>query len=141
VPGLCLAILGFARTRALAAIAIVIEMVVFAYGYNPAAKPVPMIDLPKDDRFFISAEFEVFPPNLATLQQVRDVREYDVLRSGEPRAKPRWLVTYRGIVEQPGAVPQPMPKNEPPPGLILGLAISLAALAIESFLHDRHAPG
>ena len=54
VPGLCLVVLGFARTRALAATAIVIEMLVFAYGYNPAVKPVPMIDLPKDDRFFIS---------------------------------------------------------------------------------------
>ena len=54
---------------------------------------------------------------------------------------PHWLVTYHGIVEQPNAVPRPLPKNEPPSGLVLGLAISLAALAIESFLHDRHAPG
>jgi hypothetical protein len=74
VPGVCLALLGFARTRALAATAIVIEMVVFAYGYNPAVRPVPSIDLPKDDRFFISADFEVFPPNLATTSSDRASR-------------------------------------------------------------------
>ena len=140
IPGLCLAILGVGR-RVGAVAAIVIEMVAFAYGYNPAVKPVPMIELPRDDRFFISSEFEVFPPNLSTLQQVRDVREYDVLRAGETRVQPRWLVTYNGIVEQPGATPQPLPRNEPPPGVGIGLAMSIAALAIEFFLHDRHAPG
>ena len=141
VPGLCLALLGVGR-RGWAVAAIVVEMVAFAYGYNPAVAPVPMIELPKDNRFLITSEFEVFPPNLSTLQQVRDVRAYDVLRSGESRAKPRWLVTYRGIVELPDATPTPLPRNEPPRGLLLGLAISIAALAIESFLHhDRHAPG
>src|SRR5439155_3535998 len=82
VPGVCLALLGFARTRALAATAIVIEMIAFAYGYNPAARPAPSIPLPHDNRFLITSDFEVYPPNLATLEQVRDVRSYDVLRSG-----------------------------------------------------------
>lgn len=140
VPGLCVAMLGLGRRAAVAAI--VIEMVVFAYGYNPAVKPAPSIALPHDNRFLITSEFEIFPPNLATLQQVRDARSYDVLRPVE-RINPgiRWIVDYRGIVELPNAEPQPMPANAPPPGVGIGLAISLAALAIEFFLHDRHAPG
>jgi hypothetical protein len=139
IPGVCLALLGLGRRAAIAAIAI--EMIAFAYGYNPATKDVPYPRLPHDDRYFITADFEVFPPNLSTLQQVRDIREYDVLKSGTPRAKPRWLVTDRGITELPDGTPHPMPSNAPPPGLGIGLAISLVALAIESFLHDRHAFG
>jgi hypothetical protein len=142
VPGLCVAMLGLGR-RAVAVAAIVIEMVVFAYGYNPAVRgDIPQIQLPHDNRFLITSEFEVFPPNLATLQQVRDARSYDVLRPAE-RMNPgiRWIVDYRGTIELPNPEPQPMPANAPPPGFVLGLAISLAALAIESFLHDRHAPG
>lgn len=142
IPGLCLAMLGFGR-RAGAVAAIVIEMIAFAYGYNPAVNgDVPQINLPHDNRFLITSEFEIFPPNLATLQRVRDARSYDVLRPA-PRIHPgvRWIVGYRGIVERPNAVPEPMPRNAPPPGLGIGLAMSLAALAIEFFLHDRHAPG
>ena len=119
------------------------KMVVFAYGYNPAVKAdIPQVNLPHDNRFLITSEEKVFPPNLATLQQVRDARSYDVLRPAE-RINPgiRWIVGYRGIVELPNAIPQPMPRNAPPPGVGIGLAISLAALAIEFFLHDRHASG
>jgi len=139
VPGLCLALLGIGR-RGWAVAAIAIEMIVFAYGYNPAARPAPDIALPHDNRYLITSEFEIFPPNLATLQQVRDARSYDVLRPVE-RMNPgiRWIVDYRGIIELPNPEPQPMPANTPPPGLLLGLAISVAALAIESFLHVRHA--
>jgi hypothetical protein len=139
VPGLCLVLLGLGRRLAIAAI--VIEMIAFAYGYNPATRDVPHPALPKDNRYYITAELEVFPPNLSTLQQVRDLREYDVLESGTPQAKPRWRVDYDGIVELPNPTPQPMPPNAPPPGLGIGLAITLVALAIESFLHDRHAFG
>jgi hypothetical protein len=169
VPGLCLALLGLARSRALAATAIVIEMVAFAYGYNPAVRAVAPIPLPRDDRFLIAAAPEVYPPNLATLQQLRDLRSYDVLQSreriaalkifgydAERRAFPspagleklgvRWFLTDRGIVELPNAIPQPLPANVPPAGFPLGLAISAAAVAIESFFatrarHDRNAPG
>src|SRR5437870_4724759 len=142
VPGLCVAMLGLGRRAAVVA-AIVIEMIVFAWGYNPAVRgDIPQINLPHDDRFLITSEEKVFPPNLATLQQVRDARSYDVLRPVE-RMNPgiRWIVDYRGIVELPKPEPQPMPANAPPPGVGIGLAISLAALAIEFFLHDRHAPG
>ncbi|HEV2722718.1 MAG TPA: hypothetical protein VG323_22025, partial [Thermoanaerobaculia bacterium] len=125
VPGFCLALLGLGR-RLGAVAALVIEMIVFAYGYNPAARPAPDIALPHDSRFLITSEFEIFPPNLATLQQVRDVRAYDVLRSGTPRATPRWFVNYRGIDERRGATPTPLPRNDPPPGLLFGLAISIA---------------
>jgi hypothetical protein len=120
--------------------AIAIEMIVFAYGYNPAVREIPQINLPHDDRFLITSEEAIFPPNLSTLQQVRDVRAYDVLRAGQAHGA-RWRVTYTGIVEIPGASPQPLPANAPPPGVGIGLAISLAALAIEFFLHDRHAFG
>ncbi len=138
VPGLCVALLGLGRRRwAVAAIAI--EMIAFAYGYNPAARPAPPIPLPHDNRFLITSEFEIFPPNLATLQQVRDVRAYDVLRSGQPKAAPRWFINYRSIDALPNAAPTPLPRNEPPPGVGIGLAITIAALAIESFLHVRHA--
>lgn len=139
VPGLCLVLLGLGRRAAIAAI--VIEMIAFAYGYNPATRDVPHPALPKDDRYFLTADFEVFPPNLSTLQQVRDLREYDVLKSGTPQAKPRWRVDYNGVAELPNPTPQPMPRNAPPPSVGIGLAISLVALAIESFLHDRHAFG
>jgi len=140
VPGFCVAMLGVGR-RGWAVAAIVIEMTAFAYGYNPAMRDIPMPRLPHDDRYLITSEFEIFPPNLATLQQVRDVRAYDVLKSGETPARPRWFVNYRGIDELPNAVPTPMPANAPPPGVGIGLAISIAALAIEFFLHDRHAFG
>ncbi|HKS22705.1 MAG TPA: hypothetical protein VJZ76_07910 [Thermoanaerobaculia bacterium] len=139
VPGLCLVLLGCSKRFAIAAIAI--EMIAFAYGYNPAMCDVPQPRLPRDARYFLTADFEVFPPNLATLQQVRDFREYDVLKSGTPNAKPRWLVTDNGVKELPGATPHPMPQNAPPPGVGIGLAITLVALAIESFLHDRQALG
>jgi hypothetical protein len=33
-----------------------------------------------------------------------------------------------GVYEVPNAIPQPLPANDPPPGLILGLVISLVAL-------------
>jgi len=146
VPGLCLALLGFGRR--FAAAAIVIEMIAFAYGYNPAVRgDIPQIELPHDNRFLITSEFEIFPPNLATLQQVRDARAYDVLRPVE-RINPgiRWIVDYRGVVELPNPIPQPMPASSPPPGFRLGLIISAAALAIESFFatrarHDRYASG
>jgi hypothetical protein len=142
IPGLCVAMLGFGRRAGVVA-AIVIEMVAFAYGYNPAVRgDIPQINLPHDNRFLITSEFEIFPPNLATLQQVRDARRYDVLRPVE-RINPgvRWIVDYRGNVELPNAIPQPMPRNAPPPGVGIGFAVSLAALAIEFFLHDRHASG
>lgn len=142
IPGFCVAMLGFGRRAGVVA-AIVIEMVVFAWGYNPAVRgDIPQINLPHDDRFLITSEEKIFPPNLATLQQVRDARSYDVLRPAE-RINPgiRWIVGYRGIVELPNAIPQPIPRNAPPPGVGIGLAVSLAALAIEFFLHDRHASG
>jgi hypothetical protein len=130
--------LGVGRKAAVAAI--VLEMAAFAYGYNPATRDISMPELPRDERFLITSEADVFPPNLSSLQQVRDVRAYDVLRAGEGHG-PRWRVTYTGIEELPGAKPQPLPRNEPPPGVGIGLAISLAALAIEFFLHDRHTFG
>jgi hypothetical protein len=139
IPGLCVVLLGVGR-RGWAVAAIVIEMIAFAYGYNPAVRDIPMPQLPHDDRFLITSEEEIFPPNLSTLQQVRDVRAYDVLRAGEAHGA-RWRVTYSGIEEIPGAAPQPLPLNAPPPGVGIGLAMSLAALAIEFFLHDRHAFG
>jgi hypothetical protein len=115
-------------------------MIAFAYGYNPATRDIPMPNLPHDDRYLITSEEEIFPPNLATLQQVRDVRAYDVLRAGQAQGA-RWRITYTGIEELPGARPQPLPQNAPPPGVGIGLAISLLALALEFFLHDRHAFG
>jgi len=141
VPGLCVAMLGVGR-RGWAVAAIVVEMIVFAYGYNPAVRDIAMPALPHDNRFLITSDEKVFPPNLATLQQVRDARAYDVLRSGPPKMQGvKWRVTENGIVELPNAMPRPLPRNAPPPGVGIGLAISIAALAIEFFLHDRHASG
>jgi len=91
IPLLCIAVAAFTRRRAVVAAAIVVEMIVFAYGYNPVidAKQIAptapaiadVLRLDPEHRFLIAAAPEVYPPNLGTVDGVRDIRSYDVLQT------------------------------------------------------------
>lgn len=105
LPGACIMATGLAlassrRRRAMIATAIAVEMIGFAYGYTPAvprpaaaALPPAIDDVLRDDTqhvFLIAAAPETYPPNMGSIQHVRDIRSYDVLqpqrRIGELRA-------------------------------------------------------
>jgi hypothetical protein len=148
------------RSRIVIAAAIAIEMTVFAYGFNPtidvsSIAPIPnaineVIRRDPERRFFIAAAAEVYPPNMGTIDGVRDIRSYDVLQTRSridmlrragydvnnrafPNPPPpalgvRWYLTNAGLTEVAGAVPQPWPQNNPPDGLAAGAVISLVAL-------------
>ena len=163
VPAACILAAGIAlarRKRGVLAAAVIVEMAAFAYGYNPvidisAAAPMPdairdVIRRDPDRRFFIAAAPDVYPPNMGTIDGVRDVRSYDVLqprsridvlrRAGydvDSRSFPappppalgvRWYLTNDSVHEIAGAAPQPWPRNVPPDGTAAGALISLAAL-------------
>ena len=163
VPAACVlaAAIALARgNRIVIAAAIVVEMTVFAYGFNPtidvaSIAPTPnaireVIRRDPDRRFFVAAGAEVYPPNMGTIDGVRDIRSYDVLQTrsriemlrsagydANNRAFPnppppalgvRWYLTNAGLTEVAGAVPQPWPQNTPPDGLAAGAVISLVAL-------------
>lgn len=92
LPGLCFILGGVAllrRRTLLFASAAVAELIAFGYGYNPA---VQMTEVPRQpatiaaikrldpaNHHLIAATAEVFPANLGTLYQVRDVIAYDAL--------------------------------------------------------------
>jgi len=162
VPAACVLAAAIAMMRGrrrLIVAAIAAEMATFAYGYNPAidiseAAPTPLAirEISRrypEHHFLIAAAADVYPPNMGTIDGVRDVRSYDVLQTRsridllksagydtDARAFPqpphlpgvRWFVTAGGFAEIPGADPLPWPQNTPPDGLALGAAISSLAL-------------
>lgn len=97
LPGLCWMIAGVAlsislqRRAFLFSIAAAGELFAFGIGYNPA---VSMTDVPPapdavttiqrldpERRFMLAEHFEIFPANLATLYEVRDVISYDAMNT------------------------------------------------------------
>ncbi len=120
-----------------------------------APEPPSLVSI--DREFFIASNYEVFPANLGTMYGVRDVVSYDVMMSRErveqleaagynpnthsfnpiltaeeKRALAamgvRYLVNRGAVEELPGAVPVPEPINTPPPRILGGLIVTLAAL-------------
>ena len=110
-------------------------------------------------RFLMASSNEVLPPNLATLFGIRDLHAYDILTSEvetrsllstgydsfsfglPPDPTPsqyaalaaggvRFFVTWHGAIELPGAVPQPLPRNNPPPGLVAGTICSVVGMLL-----------
>jgi hypothetical protein len=96
IPGLLLAAAGWALLRpkrrgAWLAAAAAAELLAFGAGYLPAVRvdripgaPRVVRDLralPGHDRALLAAAPDLYPPNLATLDGVRDARSYDVLES------------------------------------------------------------
>ena len=163
IPAGCVFIAAIAlqrSSRIAVAAAIVVEMTVFAYGFNPVIDVASVAPVPPaiqevarrdpDRRFLIAAAPEVYPPNMGTIDAVRDIRSYDVLqprsrieamrRDGynsdlrafaappPPTLGVRWYLTNDGVHEIAGAVRQPWPQNAPPEGLAAGALISIAAL-------------
>ncbi|HKR65394.1 MAG TPA: hypothetical protein VJZ00_16800 [Thermoanaerobaculia bacterium] len=94
IPGACWLLAGIAlsisRRRALLlSLAAAIELFAFGLGLNPAVR---MTDVPREPdvitaikqldpsrQFLLAEHFEVFPANLGTLYEVRDVISYDAL--------------------------------------------------------------
>ncbi|HJT17007.1 MAG TPA: hypothetical protein VJ853_06460 [Thermoanaerobaculia bacterium] len=177
IPAACVLAFALATRKRVVAAATVIEAIAFAYGFNPiidrsqiAPVPAAIREIERRDpqhQYLLAAAPEVYPPNMATINGLRDVRSYDVLQprsrvdalraagyDAEARAFAvpprlpgvRWFLANDGLHEIAGAAPQPLPRNDPPPGLALGAAISILALvaaAVESFfarelIHDRH---
>ncbi|HVR44261.1 MAG TPA: hypothetical protein VMS56_12545 [Thermoanaerobaculia bacterium] len=100
LPALCWTAFGAAllmapgrRRTAIAAGAVVAELVAFGWGYNPAIRTDEVAGEPAmlaavraadpEGRWAIASSNEVFPPNLATIWRVRDVHAYDILVSRE----------------------------------------------------------
>jgi len=98
LPGLCWAVFGLAimlppstRRTLIGGAAVVAELMVFGWGYNPAIRSDDVVRPPQmlqqvrhadpDGRWSIAAGHEVFPPNLSTLWRVHDVHSYDILTS------------------------------------------------------------
>lgn len=97
IPGACWLLAGIAltfpirRRAAVLTLAALGELFAFGAGFNPS---VPMTEVPPepdvireirlrdpDRQFLIAEHFEVFPANLASLYEVRDVISYDALNS------------------------------------------------------------
>src|SRR5439155_21468477 len=82
------------RPRAfLLSTAAMVELLAFGVGYNPVVR---MSDIPPEPEtitaikrldpqraYLLGEHFEIFPANLATLYEVRDVVSYDVLNTKE----------------------------------------------------------
>jgi hypothetical protein len=98
LPGLFWTVAGVAllrrrRSRALLVVAVAGELLSFGIGYLPAVRldRIPrappavrsVLALDPQRQWLIAAAEDVYPPNLATLHGVRDVRSYDVLESSE----------------------------------------------------------
>ncbi|MBV8516777.1 MAG: hypothetical protein JO197_05165 [Acidobacteria bacterium] len=95
IPGACWLVAGLAlalplrRRAALLTLAAAGELLSFGIGFNPAVRmdaipPEPPVvtalkQLDPARQSLIAEHFEVFPANLATLYQVRDVISYDAL--------------------------------------------------------------
>src|SRR5262249_60077652 len=113
-------------------------------------------------RYLASAAPDVYPPNLGTVDGVRDVCSYDVLQSrsrtetmkaagyntewrafvGPPNLPGvRWYLAGDGVHEIPGATPQPWPENTPPDGIEAGASLSVAALVAAAITIVFKKPG
>ncbi|HLJ73360.1 MAG TPA: hypothetical protein VKU62_02150 [Thermoanaerobaculia bacterium] len=159
IPAACVLAFAIASRKRVVVAAILIEMIAFAAGFNPVIDrsqiaPVPpaIEEIQRRDpqhQYLLSAAPDVYPPNMATIHGMRDVRSYDVLQShariaaltsagydvdarafaAAPRLPGvRWFITGDGVQEIAGATPLPLPRNDPPAGILLGAAISIGAL-------------
>ena len=173
LPAACVLVAALAKRTWIIAVAIVIEMIAFSYGFNPvidrsAIAPIPpaieeVLRRDPQRQYFIAAAPDIYPPNMGTIDGVRDVRSYDVLQTrsriamlksagydvdarafAAPPHLPgvRWFIAGDGLHELAGAAPQPWPRNEPPAGFFPGAAISIvaliaAAITIVRTRHDR----
>lgn len=171
IPAICVLVAALTRNKGVLIGAIAAEMAFFAYGYDPvidsstiATTPPAIQEVLQRDpgrQFLIAAAPDVYPPNLGSVDGVRDVRSYDVL---QPRSRiemmkaagydtesrsfasaphlpgVRWFVAADGLHEIAGALPQPWPENAPPEGLAIGAAISLAALLAAAITIVRTRP-
>lgn len=181
------------RRRKLLAAAVAGELLAFGIGYIPAIrsdqipKPPPavrdVLGLDPLRRWMVAASADVYPPNLGTFHEIRDVRSFDLLESSKaieglrrygydqsslgfaaplPRDQAfglakegvRFLFSRVpaegcplvggneppavGVYELPGYLPRPIPANEPPTGVQIGAAVSVAA-ALGSILLVRGA--
>lgn len=98
LPGLCWAAFGAAllippgrRRAAIGSAAVLAELVVFSWGYNPVIRTSEIASEPEmlrqvrsldpEKRWSIASSHEVFPPNLSTIWGVHDVHSYDILTS------------------------------------------------------------
>jgi hypothetical protein len=171
LPGLCWLFFGAglllrpARLRSgLLISAAVAELIFFGFGYVPSihtneVAPEPAFVLPIDRRWSIAGAGEVFPANLGTLFQLRDISSYDVLTSEEETQRlmragydpflhrfplhpsqaqldalaemgVRYWIGDSGVVELTSVRPPPPAITDPPDGMALGGAGSLAGLLL-----------
>ncbi len=150
LPGLCWIVFAIGlllAKRRLIVAAAVAELIAFGFGYLPSIRvdeiaPVPAFVKQIDARWFVDAPDDVFPPNLATLYALRDVRSYDVLTSESetrrlattplPQLGVRWWVTGppAQVHELPNAVPPPPARNTPPEGFWIGVVCSVVGIAL-----------
>lgn len=170
IPAACVLAFALATRKRIVVAAILIEMIAFAAGFNPvidrsriAPLPAAIAEVQRRDpqhQYLLSAAPEVYPPNMGTIERVRDVRSYDVLQSrsriatlkaagydvdarafAAPPRLPgvRWFIANDGLHELP-ATPRPWPGNEPPAGVGAGAAISIAALLAAAITIIRTRP-
>jgi hypothetical protein len=196
LPGFVWILAGAAllrRRRKLLAVAVAGELLAFGIGYIPAIRSdrIPkappavrdVLGLDPQRRWMVAASADVYPPNLGTFHEIRDVRPFDLLESSKsierlrrcgydqaslgfaaplPRDQAfglakegvRFLFSRVpaegcplvgggeppavGVYELPGYLSQPIPANEPPTGVRIGAAVSVAA-ALGSILLVRGA--
>lgn len=163
IPGLCWIVFGMTRRRALLIAAIVGELLSFGVGYNPSISVREIAREPDVVRkihgpWLIASSNAVFPPNMATLFAIRDVRAYDILTSEEytQRLSPagydalhwdlplvpspeqlralgglgvRYYIVPTGVIEIAASTPPPV-QNKPPDGIVMGCVMSLLGLAL-----------
>ena len=169
VPAICVLVAALTTRKRVIIAAIAAEMAFFAYGYDPvidtsAIAPTPpaiqeVLRRDPQRQYLIAAAPDVYPPNLGSVDGVRDVRSYDVLQPwsriqampgydtesrsfASPPQLPgvRWFIAADGLHEIAGAQPQPWPQNVPPDGLGAGAAISLAAFIAAAITILRTSP-
>ncbi|HEY3054391.1 MAG TPA: hypothetical protein VGK31_00520 [Thermoanaerobaculia bacterium] len=164
LPGLCWMIFGLARRRALLAGAIVAELLALGLGYNPSIAVSEVAREPDVVRhihgpWLIASSNAVFPPNMATLSAIRDVRAYDILTSEEytrsllpagydalhwdlplvpspeqmrvlGRLGVRYYIVPDGVIEIPAPSGRGPLANTPPDGIVIGCVVSLLGAAL-----------
>ena len=170
LPGACallFAVALFRRRAELAVVGAIAELVAFGYGYAPAIRTDEIAPPPsfvaQTGSGVIASSNEVFPPNLATLYGLHDIRSYDVLTSEaatqrlvaagfDPLANTlpvapsdvqlralaaqgvRYFIGYGGVIELPNPAPAPVAHNTPPDGLQAGLWVTAAGAALLALL-------
>ena len=159
IPGVCFLAFAFGRRRALMAAAVTLELLAFGAGYNPSiqveeiARQPDLIGAIPRGPWMIASSTIVFPPNLATLFGVRNIRAYDILTSEDftRRLQPagydalhwdmpvipspeqqralaalgvRYYIAPDRVIEIANPRPAPPVQNAPPEGLLVGLIVS-----------------